>query len=468
MPNCFRPPRLRRVALAGAAALLSSIGCKGVLDVNNPNNVIESSLGDPSAATPLASGVVGITIRGVNAMLDPYSTVTDELDFVGSQDGFFQLDVGNVSSPVIQFSDLGFQRLAEARWTADQAIGRFAAWDKAGILPAANRLDYATTYLYAAVVYTTIGDMFDDFAFSDRAVAAPPVGEANMRVTYDTAVAYLDRGLALATAANNVPLQQQILAMRARAKYARALWDKVKPPMRVDASGPQPIASPYVADAGASADAQAALALIGTADWTFTVTPSSQGVAGNNLGSDLNQRREMRIGQAYAQPDPTAQGRNRTLVQNGLPVITLNDPVTGQPDIALRNRVRDIITGGFYLPMILVSARELQLILAEASLAAGDMSGARTGINAVRTLGGSAGTWDGVSPAPLDMLRYMRRVHLFLEGRRLADMYRFGDRDPRWQTGAVAFKARGCFFPITYTERQSNPNPIPPPACNAF
>lgn len=468
MPNTSRPARLRRAALAAAAALLPSLGCKGVLDVNNPNNVIESSLGDPAAAAPLANGVVGITIRGVNAMLDPYSTVTDELDFVGSQDGFFQLDVGNVSTPVIQFSDLGFQRLAEARWTADQALGRFVAWDKAGTLPSANRVDYATTYLYAAVVYATIGDMFDDFAFSDRATAAAPVGEANMRVVYDTAVAYLDRGLAIATAANNVPLQQQILAVRARTKHARALWAKVKPPVRVAAAGPQPIASPFVANAGASADAQAALALVGATDWTFTVTPSSQGVAGNNLGGDLNQRREMRVGQAYAQPDPAAQGQNRTLVQNGLPVITLKDPITGQPDVALRNRVRDVINGGFYLPMILVSARELQLVLSEASLAAGDASDARTRINAVRTLAGSTGAWDGTNPAPLDMLRYMRRVHLFLEGRRLADMYRFGDRDPRWQTGSVAYKARGCFFPITYTERQSNPNPIPPPVCNGL
>lgn len=467
MPNAVgRRARPARALAAALACALAAAGCGSILDVNNPNNVVEDNLADPASATPLANGVVGITIRAVNAVLDPYSTVTDELDFVGSQDGFFQLDIGNVSNPAIQFSDNAFQRVAEARWTADQALGRFADWDKRGVLPASNRVDWATTYLHAAVVYATIGDMFDDFALSDRVNSAPPIGEANMRVVYDTAVAYLDRGLTIATALNNATLRQQILAVRARTKHARAVWATLNPPTRYTGA-PTPIASPLVSDAGATADALAALALIGTGDFTFTVTPSTQGTAGNNLGNDLNVRREMRIGQAYAQPDPAAQGQNRTRVVDAQPVIVLNDPVTGQPDVALRARVRDLINGGQYLPMILVSARELQLILAEAALANGNAAEARTRINTVRAFTTGATPWDGASPSGLDMLRHMRRVHLFLEGRRLSDMYRFGDRDARWQTGSAAYTTRGCFFPITFTERQSNQNPIPQPACSA-
>lgn len=44
-------------------------------------------------------------------------------------------------------------------------------------------------------------------------------------------------------------------------------------------------------------------------------------------------------------------------------------------------------------------------------------------------------------------------------------MYRFGQRDPRWQQTSFAYTTRGCFFPITQTERQSNRNPIPRPLC---
>lgn len=468
MPTARRPrPRAATAALlvALAAAASGAVGCHGVLDVDNPNNVVEGSLDDVAAAPSLANGAAAITIRAFNAVLDPYSTASDELDFVGSQDGFFQLDVGNVSSPVIQFSDNAFQRVAEARWLSDQALTRFAAWDRDGKLPASNRADWATAYLYGAVVYATVGDMFDDFALSDRDRSAPPIGEQNMRQVYDTAVAYLDRGLTLATAANSLALRQQILATRARVKHARALWTILNPPTRYGGT-PTPLARPLVSDAGATADARAALALIGATDWTFTVTPSTVGTAGNNLGNDLNQRREMRVGLAYAQPDPTAQGQNRTRVVDGQPVIVINDPVTGQPDAALRNRIRDIINGGQFLPMTLTSARELNLILAEAALADGDAGEARTRINLVRAFTAGTPAWDGATPAGVPMLQYMRRVHLYLMGRRLADMYRFGERDPRWQTGSAAYTTRGCFLPITFTERQSNANAIPQPTCS--
>ena len=310
-----RMPAARR-ALA-AAALLAAAGCKGLLDVENPNNVVEENITTVAAAAPLANGVIGITVRAINAALDPYSTASDELDFVGSQDGFFQLDVGNLSNPAIQFSNNGFTRIAEARWMGDEALKRFAGWEKEGTLTNANLADRATAYLYTAVTYATIGDMFDDFALSDRQTAAQPIGEQNMRVVYDTAVAYLDRGLATAQAANNLALRQQILATRARVKHGRALWAKLNPPQRYTGT-PAPIANPLVNDEGANADARAALALVGTSDWTFTVQPSTQmsttivTTLYNNLGNDLNLRREMRIGQAYAQPDPSAQGQNRT------------------------------------------------------------------------------------------------------------------------------------------------------------
>ncbi|MGZ8377756.1 MAG: RagB/SusD family nutrient uptake outer membrane protein [Gemmatirosa sp.] len=456
--------QLRRRAFGACLALgtLGAAGCN-LLDVDNPNNVVDSALQDPSAATPLATGAVGLTIRALNAMLDVYGTASDELDFVGSQDGFFQLDVGNVGNPGLQFSDNGYLQMATARYTGDLAVRQLVAFDAQSQL--VNRNDLATSYLYAAITYVTIGDMFDDFPIaSDRADGAAPVGEAGMSVVYDTAVVYLDRGLAVATATNNVALRTQILAMRARAKYSRALWAKLNPPTRQTGAA-QPVASPLVNDAGASADALAALALMGAADFTLTVTPTSTGTAGNNLGNDLNQRREVRIGQAYATPDPAAQGQNRTLVANGQPVIALNDPITGQPDLALRARVNTLINGGQFLPSIIVSAREMHLILAEAALAQGNTAEFTSRVNTVRGFTAGLTPYAGTGVAAQDLLVHMRRVNLFMQGRRLADMYRFGQRDTRWQQTSLAYTVRGCFFPITQTERQSNPNPIPRPLC---
>src|SRR5687768_1434077 len=164
----------RRARAAALAALAAAVGC-GVLDVTNPNNVLEENLETPAASTPIANGVIGATTRALNAMLDVYGTASDEMDFVGSQDGFFQLDVGNVSSPVLQFSDNGFQQMATARWTGDEAIRRLRGFDSTAQLQ--NRNDLATTYLYTAISYIVIGDMFDDFPIaSDRAEDAPPLG----------------------------------------------------------------------------------------------------------------------------------------------------------------------------------------------------------------------------------------------------------------------------------------------------
>jgi len=430
-PTPRRAGAWRRAAAASAVLALGGTSCK-LLDVTNPNNVIDESLNTPAAATPLATGAVGTSIRAVNAMLDVYGTATDEMDFVGSQEGFLQLDVGNVSRTVLQFSDNGYLQLATARWTGDETIKRLRGFDSTASLQ--NRNDLATAYLYAAVNYITIGDMFDNFPVaSDRATGAAPLGEENMSAVYDTAVAYLDRGLAIATATNSAALRTQMTAMRARAKYSKAVWVKLNPPT------PQPgaaaaVAQPLVNDAGASTDAAAALALMGAADFTLTVTPLSGGTAstgGNNLGNDLNLRREMRIGAAYATPDPAAQGQNRTLVTNGVPVIALNDPVSNQPDLALRQRVNTLITGGEFLPTILVSAREMQLILAEAALAAGNTAEFTTRVNTVRAFTAGLPPYTGAGVTPVSLLAHMRRVNLFMQGRRLADMYRFGQRDPR-------------------------------------
>ncbi|MDZ7694359.1 MAG: hypothetical protein U5K69_25090 [Balneolaceae bacterium] len=53
------------------------------------------------------------------------------------------------------------------------------------------------------------------------------------------------------------------------------------------------------------------------------------------------------------------------------------------------------------------------------------------------------------------MLEHSRRVNLFLQGRRLADHYRFGSSSPEW---APNQDEAGTFFPITITEIRANPN----------
>ena len=66
------------------------------------------------------------------------------------------------------------------------------------------------------------------------------------------------------------------------------------------------------------------------------------------------------------------------------------------------------------------------------------------------------------------MLEHSRATNLFLGGRRLNDMYRFGVDDPRWASDPTvidALECTGVLFQITNTERAANPLITGQPAC---
>jgi hypothetical protein len=100
----------------------------------------------------------------------------------------------------------------------------------------------------------------------------------------------------------------------------------------------------------------------------------------------------------------------------------------------------------------------MRLILAEAALALGDVPGATAEINNVRSLDGLPAYNPAApgAPTPLAMLKHERRVNLFMQGRRLSDLYRFGDLSPAWQSTAESVRTPGKLLPIAAVELQSN------------
>ncbi|HET9684224.1 MAG TPA: RagB/SusD family nutrient uptake outer membrane protein, partial [Gemmatimonadaceae bacterium] len=108
-------------------------------------------------------------------------------------------------------------------------------------------------------------------------------------------------------------------------------------------------------------------------------------------------------------------------------------------------------------------SRDMLLILAENALANGDTAGFTTYINRLRAFNGLT-PYSGQVDAK-SLLIYERRVNLYLQGRRLTDMYRFGLKSPYWTTDSNAATCPGSYFPITITERQTNPNVTLQPAC---
>ena len=90
-------------------------------------------------------------------------------------------------------------------------------------------------------------------------------------------------------------------------------------------------------------------------------------------------------------------------------------------------------------------------------------------INALRSLN-QLPAWTGAAgqPSARDILIHERRVNLYLQGRRLNDMYRFGIVDPSWSPQGEALTCPGAEFPIGDIERQTNPNvPSTQPACGS-
>ncbi len=440
--------RSRARALIAGAAALAAASCS-VFDTNvtNPNAVTEDALDNAASAPPLVNGLAASVTRALTGVFGPYSVASDELTWVGSREHWSWLDAGDISLPTNEYIDTAYPFVSEARWLSNYTITKLEDFDKKGELRGADRTNLARTYLYAAITYTTIGDMYDDFVLaSDRTAPAAPVGEANMRVMYDSAIAFLDRGIPITVALGNKDLQSQMLALRARTKHARALWSLLRPSRTTPAN-------PLVNDAGANADAAAALALM-AGNYRLRLLPVTGGAASISMASEMNSRQEIRAGSVYINPDPARP----TTVAGGAAGIKLKDPVTGQPDPVLLKAIDECcrVASTTLTPFTIISAKEMHLILAEAALASGNSAEVRNRINLMRALE-ALPAWDGTTPDARTMLIYSRQVNLFLQGRRLADMYRFGIKDEKWLPANIASR-KACFMPVPAIERRSNPN----------
>ena len=401
------------------------IGCD--LDVDNPNSLLEGDLQDPSAAAALANGAWNASLRGITYMMMPHAVATDESVWIGSRDAWYQIDKGGMTNVYNEFVDQAWPYISEARWMSDKAVEILEGLG--ADLP--NNQDLVLAYLSGAMVRVYIADMFEDFVYSDKTEAGTPVGAANMSTLYDEALALLGKASSIATGDNAV----KVLSLVARTRHAKAVWGKVNPVNT---------ASPYVS-AGAS-EAAAAAAMM-TADWKWRMNFSSSTVS-NYMAGQINDRQEMDLFQ-------NALVETATPGAGGDP--QPNDPVTGLPDSRMTATATEFRAGGggtSWTPVTITSLREMHLIIAESKKAGGDDAGCLAELNALRT-------FDSLDPYPSGTdagtaLQHERRANLFLQSRRLSDMYRFNLTSTVWD--AVEKSPAGSFFPITISEIRSNPN----------
>ncbi len=427
----------RRYRAAVATVLLVAAGACGLPDVANTNAVEEAALDNPQAAAAEANGVLAALVRTLSGVTVPYAVATDELDWIGSRDAWFDIETGGIANFLNEFIDAVFPNVGETRYLGDTQIVRLEGFNTAGTLT--DRLLLARTYLHTAIAYTTIADMYDDFAFSDKRKPAAPIGRAAMGTLYDKAIVYLDKAQPIANAGSDNALKFNILAYRARVKHAKGVWGKITP------KGQTP-ANPLVNDAGANADAAAAIAL-GSPDQKFTLISNIEATAGTNIWFEVNGRNEHRVGSVYT---------------------NLIDPVTGARDVTTQALLAQFKAFGTQSGVFtLTSIRELRLILAEAALASGNSATFRTQINAVRAIDTKPAFTGQVSDRAI--LQHERQAQLWLMNRRLSDMYRFGLKEAKWTPNPnfeSAATVPGLLFPIPNVERLGNPCIKDPGLCS--
>ena len=425
---------IRRVpaGLGALVGVLTLTACSGLLDVENPNSLLQEDLETPSSAGALANGALSTVAQAAGQAIMLHAAASDELVFTGSRDAWIQLQSGDLQDAANEFSDAAWPFVTEGRWMADEAVRLLEQFDAEGNLDEPDYL--ARAKLYSAIMRTMIADLWEDFVISDRREEQPPVGPANMLGFYDYAETQLTEALAVTS---TEALEAQILAQRARTRHARAVREKITP------AGSTP-ADPLVNDAGANADALAALALVEDS-WQYRFTYSSSTVD-NAWGGWVNERLELRPSDDYVD----ATDNNKEVES-----VTLMDPIDNVVDPALNAIITEAIAARDWPPLTIVSARELLLILAEAELAAnGDTGTFRGYINRIRDLDGLS-DYTGQVDAE-DLLRHHRMGGLYLTGRRLNDHYRWGTTSSLWNPNASASTRPGTLFPVAQIERTSN------------
>lgn len=419
------------------------VACSNPLDVENPNKLTDEDVSQPSAMPSLTNGAIASVTRGIQAIGGVYLTASDEITWIGSRDAWNQLDQGKVDDPVNEFADAAFPFVAEGRFMADRAIAEGERFQSEGTLTDPTLL--AQAYLHGALIYTSIAEQFDDFVLpEDPQEAVPPVGEENMDQLFDTAIGYATSGLDIAAAGSD--LEAQLLAIRARAKHSKAIWQQLNPTLSEGAVDP---ANPLLVDAGRD-DAQAVLDMVGD-DWTFELGMRTELVVGDlSFALQVNQRGEIIFGDQYVYRNAEDPSQ--------VDSIKIRDPIEDVEDPVITRKVNEFQGAAELAPMTMASAREMHLIVAESELVRnGDNATFKSHINAVRELDGLELYTDSSPVTAEEILEYERRVNLYLMFRRLNDQYRFGVVDPQWQPTSAAFRSPGTLLPITITEIRSNP-----------
>ena len=429
---------------AALAAMPAFTAC-GLLDVSNPNDLVEDAIRDEALAGALANGSLTLVSSSVSQSWQPYLVASDELYWIGSRDAWLSLDKGFIDDPLNEFIDGPFPAMGQARWMSDftiEVLTEHLANASTEELREAMTFHLARANLYSGIIYTVMGEIQEDFAFSSRDTAAAAVGAANMYSVLDGAIDRLSAAIVGFNEVGDATMALNAMAMRARARHSRSVWDAINP---------SPSGSGLVNSAEAGNDAMAVIASAGgnEADWLYNLTYSS-GSTSNAMASWINDRKENQIDLSLVTVNAA----------NDVDGIAIKDPIDDVDDPSVIKWLNQwkggnyLDKGGIYPPLTLASTRMMHIVLAENALAGGNEAMFTEHINHIRAM-------DGLTPFSgqidnMDMLRHMRRVTVMLQGLRPRGHVPVEHRCHEWESSSDAEKCPGVMLPISIIERQAN------------
>jgi starch-binding outer membrane protein, SusD/RagB family len=429
---------LRRGAVGALLCVpLALAACDSLLEVENVTFIDAADVRNEQSAQLWANGALRSAMAGWDASLLLLSAASDELRFAGQFAFWDELDGGHLDRPNNQGLNDMYGLFATAQWYAGEAIQVLDSLYQGGSLSDPTPL--ARVYLYGALIHTSVADVMEDYAPSAPNAPGPALGPGNMGSLYDTAVRYATAGLALQPGGD---LERDLLATRARARHAHQVWQRIRPAPADISGGGLVSASEAVADALAALGGDAG-------DWRmeFDFPP---GVIGSNTAGTVNCLSSLRFGDRYAVPEPDGLRAES---------VRLTDPIDGVPDPSLHHVMFEVIHVPGPCPfktLTVLSAREMHLIVAEDALARADTATFASHVNQVRATEGLSDWTAASGVSARDMLIYERQTRLFLTGRRLADMYRFGIPSDSWEQTSVAATMPGTLYPIPSSEIEAN------------
>jgi len=413
---------LRQAFVVGLLPIFAA-GCDGLLEVENPTNLLDEDLERPQLEEALGNSGEASLAGAYGAALVNGEMLGDQVFHVSSQDFAILLDQGDRRTANSAVEGM-YNNLASALAIADQMVVRLTAM----VDDPSDHLGIARNYFWGGAARVVLISYFEELTYD----GGPPVPPAQ---ALRDAIERYESAAAIAAAAGDANLEAGAYGAIARA-YRGIYFEELH-----HGAGADPTLFEQ-------AETFARRALDTQADFSVNLRYGSPGTV-NTLYNNFN------VGFRHR---PTPHYYERL------------DPVSGEPDprILLSPLVELGVRGeamhdqlkwtSFTTPLAVSRAGEAELIVAEARLVAGDPDGAIQWINRVRDHAGLADFPGGDAETIRQQIIYERDTELWLEGRAWED-HRYYGIVPQLKWSDVQ-KQIGVHqrFEVSVQERSNNPN----------